>query len=120
MAPLPQAAATFTLAALWLSPALLAEPAVRAPLVLGWPLFLYLGLGPTACAYALFTIGLRRLPATVAGIATLLEPLTAATLGLLVFGEHLGLAGAAGALLLLASLILVAAGLETRASRFTS
>ena len=41
--------------------------------------------GPTAVAYALFTQGLKRVPATVAGIVSLLEPLTAATLGVLVF-----------------------------------
>jgi len=108
MAPLPQAAATFTLAALLLSPALMAERAIWAPLAAGWPLLLYLGLGPTALSYALFTTGLARVPATVAGIATLLEPLTAATLGLLWFGESLGLAGAIGALLLLAALALLA------------
>jgi DME family drug/metabolite transporter len=120
MGPLPLAAATFTLAALLLSPALLAEPAVRAPLLAGWPLVLYLGLGPTACAYALFTTGLRRVPATVAGIVTLLEPLTAAALGLLLFGERLGPAGATGAALLLGSLVLLTrpAAREGRDSRF--
>ena len=79
-----------------------------AQLAAGWPLLLYLGLGPTAASYALFTIGLTRVPATLAGIATLLEPLTAATLGLLWFGESLGLAGAIGAALLLAALALLA------------
>ncbi|OGK85913.1 MAG: hypothetical protein A2X52_16605 [Candidatus Rokubacteria bacterium GWC2_70_16] len=108
MAPLRQAAATFTLAALLLAPALLAERAVWAPLAAGWPLLLYLGLGPTALSYALFTTGLARVPATAAGIATLLEPLTAAALGVLWFGERLGLAGAAGAALLLAALALLA------------
>jgi DME family drug/metabolite transporter len=73
----------------------------------GWPLLLYLGLGPTAVAYALFTAGLGRVPATAAGIVSLLEPLTATTLGLLVFGERLGPIGAAGALLLLAALTLL-------------
>ncbi|MBI2529326.1 MAG: DMT family transporter [Candidatus Rokubacteria bacterium] len=108
MAPLPQAAATFTLAALLLSPALLAERAVWAPIAAGWPLLVYLGLGPTALSYTLFTTGLARVPATAAGIATLLEPLTAAALGVLWFGERLGLAGSAGAALLLAALALLA------------
>jgi DME family drug/metabolite transporter len=106
--PLAVSAITFTLAAALLAPALLVEPApVAAAIAAGWPLLLYLGLGPTAVAYALFTTGLGRVPATVAGIVSLLEPLTATALGLLVFGEHLGTLGAAGALLLLASLALL-------------
>ncbi len=120
LAPLPQAAASFTLAALLLSPALAGERAIAAPIVAGWPLLLYLGLGPTALAYALFTLGLRRVPATVAGIATLLEPLTAATLGVVWFGERLGPVGLAGAVLLLAALLLLflGSGLEMPDSRF--
>lgn len=106
--PLAVAAITFALAALFLAPALLGEPAPAAAVAAGWPLLLYLGLGPTAAAYALFTAGLSRIPATAAGIVALLEPLTATALGLLVFGERLGPLGAAGALLLLASLALLA------------
>ena len=44
------------------------------------------------------TAGLGRVPATAAGIVALLEPLTATTLGLLVFGERLGPVGIARAL----------------------
>jgi DME family drug/metabolite transporter len=65
-------------------------------------------VGPTAAAYVLFTIGLRRVPATAAGIVSLLEPLTATLLGLVAFGESLGAPGSAGAALLLASLVLLA------------
>jgi drug/metabolite transporter, DME family len=108
--PLAVSAVTFALAALFLAPALLLEstPAAAA-IAAGWPLFLYLGLGPTAIAYALFTAGLNRVPATAAGIVSLLEPLTATTLGLLVFGERLGVLGVTGAALLLAALALLAA-----------
>jgi drug/metabolite transporter, DME family len=109
VAPLSVAAITFTLAALFLAPALLGEPAAARAVAAGWPLLLYLGLGPTAAAYALFTAGLGRVPATAAGIVSLLEPLTAATLGLVVFGERLGPGGATGALLLLAALALLTA-----------
>lgn len=105
--PLAVSAITFALAAAFLGPALLVEPAPTRAMAAGWPLLLYLGLGPTAVAYALFTAGLRRVPATVAGIVSLLEPLTATTLGLLVFGERLGAIGTAGALLLLAALTLL-------------
>ena len=48
--------------------------------------------------------------ATAAGIVSLLEPLTATTLGLLVFGERLGVVGAIGALLLLAALVVLTRG----------
>jgi DME family drug/metabolite transporter len=105
--PLTVSAVTFGLAALFLSPTLLAAGPVREPLVSGWPLFLYLGVGPTAVAYLLFTAGLSRVPATVAGIASLLEPLTATTLGVLWFGETLGAAGLTGAVLLLAALVVL-------------
>jgi len=48
-------------------------------------------------------------PATAAGVVSLLEPLTATTLGVLVFGERLGPIGLAGAVLLLAALVLLTA-----------
>jgi len=79
-----------------------------AQLAAGWPLLVYLGLVPTAAAYVIFGAGLRRVTATAAGIATLLEPLTAAGLGVLAFGERLGAMGWAGAALLLAALALLA------------
>jgi DME family drug/metabolite transporter len=105
--PLAVAAITFALAAVFLAPALLGEETLLHTLSAGWPLFLYLGVGPTAVAYALFTAGLTRVPATAAGIVSLLEPLTATTLGLVVFGERLGAVGTAGALLLLLALALL-------------
>lgn len=107
VAPLPVAGVTFTVAALALAPLLWWDHAVAEPLAKGWPLFLYLGLVPTALAYGLYTVGLRRTPATVAGITTLLEPLTASILGVLLFGERLGLAGTLGAILLLAAIALL-------------
>jgi DME family drug/metabolite transporter len=61
----------------------------------------------------MFTAGLGRVPATAAGIVSLLEPLTATTLGLLVFGERLGPIGLAGAVLLLAALALLTAPRQT-------
>ena len=106
--PLAVSASTFALAALLLAPALLGEAAPGRAIATGWPLLLYLGLGPTAAAYALFAAGLDRVPATAAGIVALLEPLTATTLGLVVFGERLGPLGVAGALLLLAAIALLA------------
>jgi drug/metabolite transporter, DME family len=84
------------------------ERGALAQLARGWPLLVYLGAVPTAVAYVVFGAGLRRVTATAAGVGTLLEPLTAAALGLLVFGERLGAAGWAGAALLLGALGLLA------------
>ncbi len=113
-APLGVAAVTFALAALLLAPLALGAGAA-APLVAGWPLFLYLGLGPTAIAYCLFGFGLARVPATVAGIASLLEPVTATALGVFWFGERLGAAGWIGAALLGAAFAALAAAARREA-----
>jgi DME family drug/metabolite transporter len=107
-APVSVAAVTFGLAALFLAPALVSERVSGAEIARAAPLLLYLGLGPTAVAYGLFTTGLARVPATAAGIVSLLEPMTATALGVVVFGESLGGAGAAGTMLLMAALILLA------------
>jgi drug/metabolite transporter, DME family len=56
----------------------------------------------------IFGAGLRRVTVTAAGIATLLEPVTASALGVLVFGEHLGPMGWAGTAMLLGALALLA------------
>jgi DME family drug/metabolite transporter len=107
-APLPLAGLTFTLAAVLLTPVLALTRDATAQLAAGWPLLLYLGVVPTAAAYVVFGVGLRRVTVTTAGIATLLEPLTAATLGVFVFGERLGAVGWVGAALLLWALGLLA------------
>jgi drug/metabolite transporter, DME family len=103
-APLPLAALTFTVAAVLLTPALFWVPAPGPQLALGWPWLLYLGAVATAGAYAMYTVGLRHVPASVAGVTTLLEPLTATILGVVLFGERLGAGGWLGALLLLTAL----------------
>lgn len=73
----------------------------------GWLLLLYLGVVPTALAYALFLTGMRSTPATVASITTLLEPLTATLLAAILFGERLTALGVVGALLLLGALVVL-------------
>jgi len=102
-APLPLAAVAFGIAAVVLAP-VLAGPDVPRQVALGWPWLLYLGAVATAGAYAIYTIGLRDVPASAAGIAALMEPLTGTTMGVLLFGERLGPAGAAGAVLLFVAL----------------
>ncbi|HYI36034.1 MAG TPA: EamA family transporter [Thermoleophilaceae bacterium] len=88
------------------------------PLVagLGWlgspegvALALYLGAVPTALAYLLFARGLRRLSAGETATLTLAEPLTAVMLGALVLGERPGTVAIAGAGLVLAGLLVLAA-----------
>jgi DME family drug/metabolite transporter len=91
---------------------LLAPPAITYGGVLsdsihGWPWLLYLAVFPTAMAPALHNAGLRRVPAIPASIVGLVEPLTATTLGIVVFHEAIGLAGIAGAVLLLGALVLL-------------
>ena len=114
MEPLSVAAWTFATAALVMGPALLQEGAV-AQIELGWPWLLYLGAVTTAGAYAVYTIGLRHVPAAAAGVTALLEPLTATLLGVAVFGERLGFGGWLGGLLLLGALALLAFPARTAA-----
>jgi DME family drug/metabolite transporter len=65
----------------------------------GW--LLYIGILPTAVAYWLFYAGLQSTPSEVAGVLTLLEPLTAALLAAAFLHEALSPAGWVGACLLL-------------------
>jgi DME family drug/metabolite transporter len=76
------------------------------PLV-GWLLVLYLGIVPSALAYAMYQRGLRHLPASTATILTLAEPLTAAVLAWALFAEALSPLALAGAALLLVSIVLL-------------
>jgi drug/metabolite transporter (DMT)-like permease len=87
----------------------LAPPAVIAGI--GFPLgastlglLAYLGIVTTALAYVLFYAGLRTTSGSTAAVLTLLEPLTAALLAVLLLGEALPLPALAGGLLLLAAI----------------
>jgi DME family drug/metabolite transporter len=106
-AALPLTAASFTVAALCLLPALAWVERPLAQIAAGWPWLLYLGAVTTAGAYALYAAGLRVVPASVAGVVALLEPLTATLLGMSLFGERLGLGGALGAVLLLLAIAIL-------------
>jgi DME family drug/metabolite transporter len=77
------------------------------PLAVG--LLGYLGAVPTALAYALFFAGLRTVRAATASVVALLEAVTAAAVGVAALHEHLGAAALAGAVLLLASVVVVSA-----------
>ncbi|MEU5685949.1 EamA family transporter [Streptomyces venezuelae] len=65
----------------------------------------YLGLATTALGYLLFTKGVARVSGATAGTLSLIEPLVAAGLGVVLLGERPGLLAAAGAALLLGGLV---------------
>lgn len=73
----------------------------------GWGLTLVLGIVVTALAYAAYFSGLRTVPAFVATIVALLEPLVAALLAALVFAERLGWTGLVGGAVLGAAVVLL-------------
>jgi DME family drug/metabolite transporter len=93
----------FTGGAVLLTPAVLTQgvhvPTDGAALAV----LLYLGLVPSALAYALFFTGVRTLPGAVASILTLLEPLTATVLATAFLDERLAPGAVAGGLLVLAA-----------------
>ncbi|PIM66950.1 EamA family transporter [Streptomyces sp. JV178] len=72
-------------------------------------LILYLGAVPTALAYTLFFVGLGAVRATTASVVALVEPLTAAVIGILVFDERLNATILTGTALLLFSVLFLAA-----------
>lgn len=74
----------------------------RGLLVVGW-----LGGGTVVGAYLLAASGLRSLPAATVATLTLLEPVTAATLGILVLGERPSAAGLAGMAAILGAVLLL-------------
>ena len=75
----------------------------------GLALAAYLAVVPTALAYVLFSRGLRRLSSGETATLVLAEPLTAAVLGVVALGEHPSATAGAGALLVLAGLLVLAA-----------
>lgn len=105
--PLTSMTVGFGVGSLALLPALLLEGATFSFSPVAWALLLYLGIVPSALAYVLFTIGMRTTVATVASLVTLIEPLTAATLAWLLFGEKLGPLALVGAALLLGAVFLL-------------
>ncbi|OLT11316.1 hypothetical protein BJF79_24495 [Actinomadura sp. CNU-125] len=78
----------------------LAEP--RAAVLVGW-----LGVAATAAAYMCFVTGLGRVSAATAGTLSLVEPLVAVVLAVLVLGEPMPLPVVAGTVLLLGGLAVV-------------
>ncbi|MEU4407480.1 EamA family transporter [Streptosporangium sp. NPDC023963] len=73
-----------------------------------WAVVAYLGTVPTALAYGLFFTGLAAVRATTAAVISLVEPVGAAVLGILLLGERLTPATACGSVLLLGAVALLA------------
>ena len=111
--PLQVNAAAFGVAALLLFACSLFTRLVFNYPAESWLLLLYLGCIPTALAYVLFQAGMRSTPATLTSILTLAEPLTAAILAWLLFGERLSALGILGAFLLLGTIFLLARNEKT-------
>jgi DME family drug/metabolite transporter len=73
----------------------------------GWLLVIYLALVPTALAYWMFQNGLQSVSATAASIVSMLDPLVAALLAWVLFGETLGASGIIGGGLLMLSIFML-------------
>jgi drug/metabolite transporter, DME family len=105
--PLQVTALTFGVGTLVLLVINLASGIVIVHTAQGWLLVAYLGLVPTALAYWLFQMGLRSVSATSASLVSLLDPLVAALLAWVLFGERLAATGLIGAALLIVGLLLL-------------
>ena len=100
----------FTVGALCVLPLAAAQGLVPAYSGLGPTLGLlaFLGVVPTALAYAAFFAGLTVVRATTASVVALVEPLAAAILAVTVLGERLTLGATTGGAVLLAAVALLA------------
>ncbi len=101
-------AASFGLGGVLLLPVLIAGPTAWLATLPGAALALYLGLVPTALAYAMYGRGLAVLSAGTVATLVLTEPVVATLLGVVVLGESLGAAGAAGCALIVLALGMLA------------
>jgi DME family drug/metabolite transporter len=82
-------------------------------------LLIVLGTAPTAVAYTLYFRGLRTVGASTAAVMALVEPLTSALLAALVLGDRLGVAGTAGAVLLVVAVVMAARTPKRHSVEFT-
>nr|WP_255633391.1 DMT family transporter [Demequina sp. TTPB684] len=105
--PIPLTAIGFTFGGVLLIPVALLAGLGTASDAGGWALVVVLGVAMTAVAYAAFLTGLRSVPPFVATIVTLLEPLVATVLGVVVLAERLGPSGMVGAAALGAAVVLL-------------
>jgi DME family drug/metabolite transporter len=97
----------------WIATDTAGLPDVRSVSLIAW-----LGVVTSAAAYWLFTTGLNHVNATTAGTLSLVEPLAASILGVLVLGERLSATALAGCLLLLGGLAAVSLPYPRRLRNF--
>ena len=95
-----------------LSVALLRGDVLTASDARAWLLIGYLGVVTMAVAYVLLYAGLRTTPSGSAVVATLLEPVTAVAIAVLLLGERLTLAGVAGCVLIVAAIGSLGRGMD--------
>lgn len=92
-----------------LAPFLLVAAATSSPVVTSRPggvaLLAYLGVATMALSYGLLYAGLRTTSGSAATVATLVEPLSAAALAVLLLGERLSPLAVLGGLLILAAVV---------------
>lgn len=100
------AAATFTVAALIVSPVLFTTPLTWLSGPETWAALLFLGFGATGLSYALYTWGLTRVSGSTAVTLALAEPITAWLLATAVVDEPLTTQKITGAALTLVGLII--------------
>jgi len=108
--PLQVTAVTFGAGTLLLLLISLGSGMVAVHTTSGWVLVVYLGLVPTAMAYWMFQKGLRSVSASAASIVTMLDPLVAALLAWVLFGETLAFTGLFGAMLVILSIVVLSVG----------
>ena len=97
----------FGLGALLLAPVLIATGAPLLAQGESMAIAAYLAIGPMFVAYLLFGFGLRSIRSSVATTVTLIEPVVAAALAILVVGEQLRWSGWAGLALILVGVTLL-------------
>jgi DME family drug/metabolite transporter len=103
----------FGVGAVALLPVLIAlgGPLLQSPLTVG--IAAYLAVGPMFVAYLLFGYGLTHMRSSVATTVTLIEPLVATVLAVVIVGERLELAGWAGFALILAGVTVLITARQT-------
>ncbi|WP_420024352.1 EamA family transporter (plasmid) [Cereibacter azotoformans] len=111
------AASAFLVAAIVTAPVLALVPVAWAADLRAWPALLFLGAIKTGLAYALFTRGLARLTTSTAVTLSLIEPLTAWLLAILVVGEPVTAQRFLGAMLIFGGLAIVSLAPNRGAAR---
>jgi DME family drug/metabolite transporter len=82
----------------------------------GMSVILYIGILATALPYCIFARGIQRVPVAIAYTITLLEPATAAFLGIVLLGEKLTFLAFSGMLLIFAGLAVLSGKRRRKAS----